>query len=240
MHEKLGKLSDLVAVNDNIIYFTKSNQEADSLTMTLEAARGQVYLLDTRATHFYEVITRGHLFMPRCLAYLREERMLAVSNLAVQGLSLYKREYDNSLSWMRDVNVGAFVWNVLVYQGLLWLSTHPALHETVTLASSEKHVAASQLVKMTLDFRHSREVEVTERREYFATDGSLLGALSAAVVFRDRLMLFSFIGDPRVCLMHWEHCGMPFNCWCSQVWMWINRDYVTLNGHNASKGFLIV
>ena len=27
--------------------------------------------------------------------------------------------------------------NVLAYQGHLWLSTHPALHETLTLASSE-------------------------------------------------------------------------------------------------------
>jgi len=199
----MDEISDLVVVEDDghLVYISKcdSRLSHDDLTFKLELKLGQIFLFDTRHKHFYTVAR--NLFMPKSLAYMKRERVLVVSNLAQDGVSLFKREFDNSLSWQRDINLKAFVFNIFIdFEANIWLSLHTSLHETLSLNRDEtSNTTSSQLIRLKLDCRYSQYVDY-EVKEIFSTNGTMIvNALSASLVHKNNFVLFSFLSEPKVC-----------------------------------------
>ena len=200
----LGEICDLVVAEDNgrFIYLSQceSRLSHHDFSFKLEFKRGQIYLLDTLDKHVYTVAR--NLFMPKSLAYIKVERVLVVSNLARNGISLYKREFDNSLTWLRDIDFNAFVFNIFIdIEANIWLSMHTSLHETLSLNTKEttSTFTSSQLVRVKLDCRYSQYVDY-EVSEIFTTNGHrVVNALSASLVHKNSYILFSLLSEPSVC-----------------------------------------
>ena len=196
----IGEICDLIWIDENIAYFSKcySKLAFGDLKFSLELKNDEIFLLNLEEKHFYSVAK--HLFMPKSLGYIKENRVLVVSNLAMDGLTLFKREFDNSLTKLQNIELNSFVFSIFVdFYSNTWVSTHPNLYQTLGL-NSEKSTTSSKVIKLKFDFKYSQFIDY-EQTEYFSTNGTLLNAMSASVVFKNSLILFSFLSDPRVCFI---------------------------------------
>jgi len=138
--------------------------------------------------------------MPKSIQYLKSKEMMFVTNLDCDGLSIYKREFDNSLTKFQELRLNTFVFNINLDVQLdrLYVTSHPILYETLKIRDHSTY-SSSQLVQIMLNFKYSHRVEC-EQTVLFSTNGSLLNGLSAGIFYRNNFVLFSLLNDPKVCL----------------------------------------
>lgn len=141
--------------------------------------------------------------MPKSIAYLKSQDIIIVTNLACDGVTLFKREFDNTLTKIQDISLNSFIFNFQVditnnQHASLYLSSHPILHQTLKLADTNDSFTSSQLIELKLKFRYSQYVEY-DYKQLFSTNGTLLNGLSSSIFYKDNIVLFSLLNDPRVC-----------------------------------------
>jgi hypothetical protein len=195
-----GLICDLTVVDDQLIYFTKCFADANykSLKLSMQIRSGEIWVINLREKIVYPVVK--NLFMPKSIQYLKSKEMMFVTNLDCDGLSIYKREFDNSLTKFQELRLNTFVFNINLDVQLdrLYVTSHPILYETLKIRDHSTY-SSSQLVQIMLNFKYSHRVEC-EQTVLFSTNGSLLNGLSAGIFYRNNFVLFSLLNDPKVCL----------------------------------------
>lgn len=201
-----GQLCDLVAVNDHLFYFTKcfSNDLFNMLKFRLRMNSGEIWVYDLHRMLVYPVANR--LFMPKSIEYLKSRQLILVTNLACDGLTLFKRNYDNSLSRLNDISLSKFVFNINIdIEMNVWLTVHTRLHKTFSLIDDLSHLASSrvetELIKMRLEFEEGEGGEFRPKLldTVYSYNGTSYNALSSSALFKEHIVLFSLVNNPRVC-----------------------------------------
>lgn len=198
----LEDLCDLVAIDDDLFYFTKcfSSPLLKELKLGLEVKNGEIWLFNSKDKVTY--MAANNLFMPKSIAYLKSNNLIIVTNLAVDGITLYKREFDNSLSRLQNIKIDSFVFNINIDSSdVIWLTLHSKLYETLNLIKQDGSTLETQLIQLKLDLRHSQFVKY-ELKNVFSTNGSLLNALGSSLHFKENLVLFSILSDPKICKIY--------------------------------------
>lgn len=166
----------------------------------LEMRTGEVWVINLRQHVMFKVASR--LFFPKSIAYMSRADVLVVTNLATDGLTLFKREPDLRLSKIADINLDSFVFDINVdVDDTLWLVTHPVLHKTIEFFAREPQLVPSRLLKLTVEIKNNRYLGGYFGREVFKTNGSLFAALGSSVYFNHYALLFSFLSDPKICFI---------------------------------------
>lgn len=200
----LDGLCDLVVVEDYLIYFAKcfSDSKYAKYLFDLEIKTGEIWMVNLIDNVMFQVAS--NLFFPKSIAYLRSWDVIVVTNLAADGLSLFKREPNMRLSKISDISLDSFVFNIHTdTEDNLWLVLHPVLYESVGFfrsAGSGAPNLASRLAKLKLEIKNNVLVNY-EIREIVRTDGSFLNAVGSSVYYNNFLIMFSFVSDPKVCLL---------------------------------------
>lgn len=212
----LDDLCDLVVIEDHLIYLTKcfANKASDyaEYMFDLEMKTGEIWAINLLDNVMFQAYPAGRLFFPKSIGYVTTADLIVVTNLAVDGLSLFKRESsDFSLTRIADIDLNAFVFNIHVdvnnnnndrddHVIVIWLTIHPIVHKSIEFFNRELNRLPSKLVKLRLEMskNNDRLVRYTFE-EVFKTDGSLLNALGSTLHFNNYLMLFSFVSDPKIC-----------------------------------------
>jgi hypothetical protein len=206
----LNELCDLVVVEDYLIYFTKCFSDFENnqlIKFSLEMKLGEIWLINLKENVLY-MVAKG-LFMPKSIAYIRSEDFIVVTNLAHDGLSLFRRENDFSLTKMQDIYLDSFVFNVNVdLDNNLWLTLHPLLYQTFDLIKFENpflkiennNLTTAKIVRVKIDFK-KRHYAGHTLEHVFSTNGTLFNYLSSSIFYNNALILYSFINDPKVCLV---------------------------------------
>lgn len=195
----LNGLCDLVVVEDYLIYFTRCFAESNysAIKFHLEMKSGEIWVLNLKDNVMFRAA--ANLFFPKSISYVRSLDVVVVTNLAADGISLFKREADFTLTKLSEISLDAFVFNINVDNDFnVWLVLHPALHSTVDFFRHHTLPIASKLVKISFDFKNNRIQRYTAE-EVFSTNGSLLDAVGSSVYFEHNLIIFSFVSDPKVC-----------------------------------------
>lgn len=204
----LSEMCDLVMAEDYLVYFTKCHSDGGdykAVKFGVEVKSGEIWLINLRENVLYRV-ARG-LFMPKSIAYLRSEELIVVTNLAQDGMSIFRKEKDFSLTKVQDIRLDSFVFNIHIdLDNNLWLTLYPKLYQTFNLAHVEKYfidksdLVASELVKVTLSRRnkHDPKYEYTVQK-HFSTNGKLFNFLGSSIYHNQNLVLFSLLNDPKVC-----------------------------------------
>ena len=194
-------LCDLVVVEDYLIYFTKcfGDSEYEKYKFNLEVKSGEIWVINLLDNVMFKAAS--NLFFPKSIAYLNTLDIIAVTNLAVDGISLYKRESDLTLSKLNDISLNSFVFNINVdVDNNLWLVLHPVLHESIRFFNDQQHQIPTKLVKLKINFKaNERSFNNYVINYLFSTNGSLLNAVGSSVNFNRFLIIFSFLTDPKVC-----------------------------------------
>lgn len=195
-----GELCDLVVIDESLFYFTKCHSKLSpkDINLNLEIRNGEIWVFNLNDKVAYPVAKK--LLMPKSIGYLKSKGVIVVSNLATDGLTLFKREFDNSLTKLQDISLNSFVFSINIdFSSNIWLTLHPILYQTLSLTNSIESYTSSKLVQLNLDFRYSQFVNY-ELNEYFSSNGtSSFNAISASIVHRNYFVLFSLKNDPRVC-----------------------------------------
>ena len=198
---KYGQLCDLVAINDELFYFTKcfAHTFFKKFKLNLEMKNGEIWVYNLKQNTVYLVVK--NIFMPKSIAYIKSNDLIVVSNFEEQGLSIYKKEYDNGLTKLQDIQLNTFVFNIFVDAAThLWVVSHPIPHQTFNLNNSIDSFTTSELISLEFDFRNLR-IKNFKRKLYFSTNGTNYGmnALSGAFFYKKNYILFSLMNDPLVC-----------------------------------------
>lgn len=195
----LQDLCDLVALDDGLVYFTKcfSNSFLKEVKISLEIKSGEIWLLDTNQKIAYMVAE--NLFLPKAISYLQSQSLILVSNQAVEGLSLFRKENDNSLTRLQDIQLKNFVFNINIdiFNDIL-LTLHPMLFKTRSLKKHIESGIPTKLAKLKLVPIYGQYV-INDFEYLFSTNGSLLNALSSSQLHNNNLILFSLLNDPKIC-----------------------------------------
>lgn len=193
-------LCDLVVVEDYLIYITKcmAKSEYAKYEFGFEKKTGEIWVINLLDNVMFKV--QSNLFLPKSIAYMRTADVIAVTNLAADGLSLYKRERDLSLTKISDINLDSFVINIHAdAEDTLWLVLHPVLYETIRFFDRfDTTMIPSRVLKLKIDIKNGKLINYYIEK-IFSTNGSLLNALGSSVFYNEFLILFSFISDPKVC-----------------------------------------
>lgn len=197
-------LCDLVVVDHHLIYLTKcmgSDLDSDyaEYKFDLEMRSGEIWVINLLDNIMFKAAS--NLFFPKSIAYLHSANVIVVTNLAADGLSLFKRETDARLTKIADISLDFFVFSINVdVDDTLWLVIHPVLHESVEFFAQNTRNVATRLFKLKVDIKNYRLVDYVAE-EVFRTDGSLLNAVGSSVYFNQNLVIFSFVSDPKVCFI---------------------------------------
>ncbi|RNA31984.1 serum paraoxonase arylesterase 1 [Brachionus plicatilis] len=193
----LAGLCDLVVVGEDQLYFSKcfSSPVFKSLKFNLAIGDGQIWFMNMAKKTLF--LAADNLFIPKSIEYLDSENLIVVSNHQNQGISLFNREHDDSLSRKFDINLKSFVFNINKdsYDNL-WISLHSFLYQT--LSTDSGHLTENKLIKLKLDLKHSQHIN-HENEVFFSNNGSYLNGLGSVQIFKDNLILFSLDSDPLVC-----------------------------------------
>ncbi len=194
----IDEVCDIVAVDDYIFYFTRcySNKYLKRIKFLAKYADGEVWVFNKRSNLVYPVIR--NILMPKSIAYIKSRSVVVVTNFDASGVSLYRREYDNSLTWIQDVHLNGLVFNIFIdFTNSIWTVTHPIPHRTFGLHNSNRTQTPATLNRVKLESR-ATDFRISIKT-YCQTTGSKVNALNTIVYHKNNLVLFSLLNEPRVC-----------------------------------------
>ena len=196
-----GQLCDLIVIDEYLFYFTKcfSDSSLTDFKFGMSFKSGEIWAFDLRKNIVYPV-AKG-IFYPTSIGFIKSKNIIVVSNLDVDGISLYQREFDNSLTKIQDVNLNNCVLNIFVdFKENIWLTTQPVFFRMFNITAEDDIRTSSELLKLKLDFNAKKsKIYDFEIERIFSSNGDLLNGLSSSIAFKDYYILFSFKNDPRVC-----------------------------------------
>jgi hypothetical protein len=198
---KYGQLCDIVAIDDDLFYFTKcfAHTFFKNLKLNLEMKNGEIWAYNLKQNIVYQVVK--NIFMPKSIAYIKSNDLIVVSNFEEQGLTIFKKENDNGLTKLQDIQLNTFVFNIFVdISTHLWIVSHPVPHQTFNLNNSIDSFTTSELISLEFDFRNLK-IKNFKKKLYFSSNGTnyRINALSGAFFYKKNYILFSLMNDPLVC-----------------------------------------
>ncbi|KHJ89362.1 Arylesterase, partial [Oesophagostomum dentatum] len=188
--DKFIRPNDLAAISDNAFILTNDGSAQTTFTSFIEELlmipTGSVVYYDGKASSWLIAKTRT----PNGIFLHPDRKHLVVSHASAERISIYglKKNY-HSVSHVLDIPLLTLTDNVFVDKdGVIWTGAHPVLKETMrhlTDCENLKINASSQVLRITL----SKDFKSYEVTEPFTDDGRFASGSSAAVTFKNQLLI---------------------------------------------------
>jgi len=192
-------VNDLILVSPKSFYVT--NCMRFTSPMVLQFAE-LIFKLPLGSVVFYdgkvakEVLTG--LKGPNGIALSPDKKQLYLALHMAEEFQIYDIESDFSLKLRQTFHLYTGVDNLNVDDaGAIWIGAHPILYQLFQyLQDPEKNLAPSQILKISFDKKNSENPEITE---IYADSGKTLKGSTAAVRYKDRLLIGSVFDKLLLC-----------------------------------------
>jgi hypothetical protein len=206
-----GLICDIVAIQDGLFYFTKCFSTLllrnDLLTTFLRIRSGEIWVYNSNENKVYPVVK--HLFVPKAIAYMKARDIIVVTNLDVNGITLYQRHStQNTLTKIKDIEENSFIFNIFSNSQMndLIMIAHTSLYQTLQLNKHKNNQTKSYLINIHLNFDKSNDNnEFDYNSQSFLlllNDKSSFNSISSSILFNDnKFVIFSLINQPNICTL---------------------------------------
>jgi len=162
--------------------------------LTFKLPLGSVVFFDGKEAK--EVLTG--LKGPNGIALSLDKKQLYLALNMAEEFRIYDIQSDNSLKLRQTFHLFTGVDNLNVDdEGAIWIGAHPILYQLFQyIQDTEKNLAPSQILKIKFDKNKSENPQITE---VFADTGTMLKGSSAAVRYKDRLLIGSVFDKLLLC-----------------------------------------
>jgi len=188
-------VDDLVLISPKSFYVTNFHRFDGFffLEISLRLPLGSVIFYDGKKAK--EVLTG--LKGPNGIAISKDGKKLYLALNLAEELRIYDIQPDFSLKWSETFFLRTAIDNLNVDdEGAIWIGAHPIAYQVFQYLLDPNRLAPSQVLKISLDKTKSEYPQITE---VFADSGEMLKASTAAVRYKDRLLIGSVIDRLLLC-----------------------------------------
>lgn len=192
-------VNDLALVSPTSFYVTNclrftSPKLLQYFEMIFQLPLGTVVFYDGKTAK--EVLTG--LKGPNGIALSPDKKQLYLALNGAEEFRVYDIQQDHSLKLRETIHLYTGIDNLNVDDaGAVWIGAHPIRYKLFQyMLDTEKNLAPSQILKITFDKKKLEQSEITE---VFADSGNLLKGSSAAVRYKDRLLIGSVFDRLLLC-----------------------------------------
>ncbi|XP_071839049.1 serum paraoxonase/arylesterase 2-like [Apostichopus japonicus] len=200
-------LNDVVADGPNSFYVTNDGYFRNSSLRTPERLLtlpwGSVLYFNDKSTHV--VVPRA--YEPNGIAISNDKSMVFVNMPFLKSIYVYKRNTDDSLDLVHNLNVNISFDNVYVHPvtGHLWLGALAIPHKVATAAANIDHIAPAVACRLEPRGPPTDVFQSFHLYEVFADSTGLLSTSSCVVEYNGKLLVGSIFHKLVYCLMETKY-----------------------------------
>ncbi|KAI0235590.1 Serum paraoxonase/arylesterase 1 [Lamellibrachia satsuma] len=189
--------NDIVATGEDSFYFTNYFKCDFKVELLFRLSLGNVGFYDG---------TRGHILMaglsiPNSINTSPDGKYVYLTEMGGKRLTVYIREWDNSLTLTQVVPLGTFAGNIYVdvVSGHLWVAGYPD-DQSLMKHKQPPHTVRtpSQVLRLTL----SEDSKVTDFSEVYYNNGCEITASSSAVHYGRYMLVGTVFTNLLLCEVH--------------------------------------